>query len=187
MGAGASRDNMPEGNAVQTRDTGSFSLATTPIPPSLKELFRGGDTPEATARRQKGNAAFQAKEFAEATSLYSEAIEQQPGDPRLYSNRSAAFAALGQHGRALSDAMMATQLQPAWPKGHFRLGVALLELRQWVDALDALSRCAAIEPANPLVQEKLQLAADKVQPGMRGAPGILFMSKATDFEGSDSP
>ena len=69
--------------------------------------------------------------------------------------------------------MMATQLQPAWPKGHFRLGVALLELRQWVDALDALSRCAAIEPANPLVQEKLQLAADKVQPGMRGAPGIF--------------
>lgn len=59
----------------------------------------------------------------------------QPDAAQLYGNRSIAYLKLSPPNAdaALADAERATQLQPAWGKGHVRLGEALLAVGGRVD------------------------------------------------------
>ncbi len=83
-------------------------MATPPSAQEMKQTF--------LEKVRQSNAACQAGDFATAVRLYSEAIELDPRNHILYSNRSAALIKLGQFGRALQDAAKAKQLNGAWPK-----------------------------------------------------------------------
>ena len=52
----------------------------------------------------------------EAITLYSEAIDLDPDNHVLYSNRSAAYANLKKYQEALEDAEKTIQLKPDWSK-----------------------------------------------------------------------
>lgn len=54
--------------------------------------------------KTKGNKAFSAKNFDEAIDLFSQAIQLDPSNHVLYSNRSAAHAGKKQWDAALEDA-----------------------------------------------------------------------------------
>ena len=67
-----------------------------------------GSNPQVTAimalsadLKERGNAAFQERDFAEARRLFSEGIAVDGGNHVLYSNRSAAHAGLEQYTEAL--------------------------------------------------------------------------------------
>uniref|UniRef100_A0A3Q3IGH6 Uncharacterized protein n=1 Tax=Monopterus albus TaxID=43700 RepID=A0A3Q3IGH6_MONAL len=66
---------------------------------------------------QQSNEACQHGDFQAAVCLYSEALQADPQNCILYSNRSAALLKLGQHQAALGDAEKACELNPKWPKG----------------------------------------------------------------------
>jgi stress-induced-phosphoprotein 1 len=51
--------------------------------------------------KEKGIAAFQARDFAEAGRCFSEGIAVDRGNHMLYANRSAAHAGLEQYTKAL--------------------------------------------------------------------------------------
>ena len=53
-----------------------------------------------------GNDCYAKREFENAIIYYSRAIALHPSDPRLYSNRSAAFMGLGRTAAALRDAQV---------------------------------------------------------------------------------
>lgn len=72
--------------------------------------------------KAKGNAALQAENFAEAVKFYSEAIEIDPSNHILYSNRSAAYAKTNEYASALRDAEKTIELKSDWPKGYSRKG-----------------------------------------------------------------
>ena len=65
---------------------------------------------------RQSNAACQAGDFQLAIQLYTEAIQLDPANHILYSNRSAAHIKLGQFSKALQDSVKAKQLNPEWPK-----------------------------------------------------------------------
>lgn len=65
---------------------------------------------------QQSNEACQRGDFHAAVHLYSDALEADPQNCILYSNRSAALLKLGQHQAALDDAAKARALNPKWPK-----------------------------------------------------------------------
>lgn len=48
---------------------------------------------------------------------------------RIFGNRSYCYYCLEQYPEALTDAERAIQLDPDWPKGHFRQGRALMGLK----------------------------------------------------------
>lgn len=48
---------------------------------------------------------------------------------RIFGNRSYCYYCLEQYPEALTDAERALQLDPDWPKGHFRQGRALMGLK----------------------------------------------------------
>ena len=65
---------------------------------------------------RQSNTACQNGDFPQAIQLYSEAIQLDPANHILYSNRSAAHIKLGQFSKALQDSVKAKQLNPEWPK-----------------------------------------------------------------------
>jgi len=65
---------------------------------------------------RQSNAACQSGDFARAVALYTEAIQLDPANHILFSNRSAAHIKMGQFSKALQDAVKAKELNPEWPK-----------------------------------------------------------------------
>lgn len=69
-----------------------------------------------TEYKERGNEAYQAGNFSEAVDLYTEGIEQEPNNAALFSNRSAAYLNLGEHGKAKRDAEICIELNASWSK-----------------------------------------------------------------------
>jgi tetratricopeptide (TPR) repeat protein len=92
--------------------------------------------------KAEGNKAFAAKNFDEAmyvlpssctftptdfddSEKFTQAIEIEPENHVLYSNRSGAYASLKDFDKALEDADKTTTIKPDWAKGWGRKGTAL--------------------------------------------------------------
>jgi len=115
-----------------------------------------------------GNREFKARNFEAAVEAYSLAISAEKKDPTLYSNRSAAYCALGKFGKALNDAKTALAMDPKWPKAYFRLGYAEEKMSQFADALahytEGLKLCATTTEKkfnNSAAKSKRKSAADE--------------------------
>jgi Tfp pilus assembly protein PilF len=108
--------------------------------------------------KSKGNDAFKLGKYQEAISWYSKAIAADPKNETLYSNRAASYSAINDHAQALADAEQCCILKPAWVKGHFRKGVALVKLGKYDEAVKSYSKALEIEPANEDIQAKFNEA-----------------------------
>ncbi|KAJ0409540.1 hypothetical protein ATCC90586_009080 [Pythium insidiosum] len=89
--------------------------------------------------KQRGNALFKNRDYEAAVGAYSQGIEQLPS-ATLYSNRSAAYCALGRFDLALKDADAAIELDPTWAKTYSRKGKALYGMQSFRKAADAYAR-----------------------------------------------
>nr|XP_018917333.1 PREDICTED: tetratricopeptide repeat protein 28 [Bemisia tabaci] len=124
---------------MSQRDFSEVELeGTSELPADSKALF--------VEKVKESNAACQNGDFATAVSLYRDAIQLDPTNHILYSNRSAALIKMGQFAQALQDATRARDLNPEWPKAYYRQGVALQCLGRHGDALAAFSSGLAVDP-----------------------------------------
>ena len=109
---------------------------------------------------------------ADAIKMYSQAIAGDETDHTLYSNRAAAYLAVGLLDAALVDAQKAVSLNPEWPKGYYRLGCALESMNEMESALAAFQKgsrlAAASGPGTPdpgleakVRQSRLQVDQDR--------------------------
>ncbi|CAI5716045.1 unnamed protein product [Hyaloperonospora brassicae] len=89
--------------------------------------------------KKRGNDFFRAKNYEEAIREYSLGIDNEP-TATLYSNRSAAYCALGHFERARRDAEEAIALDADWAKTYSRKGKALYGLGLYKKAADAYAR-----------------------------------------------
>ncbi|KAM8841824.1 uncharacterized protein ACB058_013658 isoform 2-T2 [Synchiropus picturatus] len=94
----------------------------------------------------QGIQLFQSGHYSQAVTLFTKAIRYQPGDHRFYGNRSYCYWSLKQFPSALTDAETAIQLAPDWPKGHFRKGCALMDLKRHEEAAKALEQVLSLDP-----------------------------------------
>eukprot|EP01062_Namystynia_karyoxenos_P067030 TRINITY_DN60927_c0_g1_i1.p2 TRINITY_DN60927_c0_g1~~TRINITY_DN60927_c0_g1_i1.p2 ORF type:complete len:229 (+),score=87.62 TRINITY_DN60927_c0_g1_i1:85-687(+) len=108
--------------------------------------------------RERGNAAFTSRNFAEANELFSEAIAQDPKNHLLYSNRSAARLELGDAEGALSDARQCCQLDAEFAKGWSRQGAALYRLGDFDQATACYRRAMRLNPDSEPVKAALAMA-----------------------------
>ena len=80
-------------------------------------------------------AAFKSGNYAQAEALFAQAIALGGRDPHLlHANRSAAFAAYGNHAQALAAADEALEIEGSsagFAKGHYRRAVALAAMKEW--------------------------------------------------------
>ena len=81
---------------------------TSALPAASKALF--------LEKVRLSNTACQGGDYAKAVALYTDALQLDPNNHILHSNRSAAHLKMGQFQQALQDARRARDLNPKWPK-----------------------------------------------------------------------
>ncbi|KAF7283492.1 hypothetical protein GWI33_000389 [Rhynchophorus ferrugineus] len=113
---------------------------TSELPAASRSLF--------LEKVRQSNAACQNGDFSTAVALYTDALQLDPTNHILYSNRSAARLKQGLFTQALQDAITARDLCPTWPKAYYRQGVALQCLGRHGEALAAFSQGLAQDPSS---------------------------------------
>ena len=84
--------------------------------------------------KEKGNAAFQKKKYAEAEKLYSEAIELNIGSRPLWTNRAACRNTMKKYEEAISDCDTALSIDRKCTRSIIQKGKAHLGLSQFDEA-----------------------------------------------------
>ncbi|KAF7502822.1 hypothetical protein GJ744_005015 [Endocarpon pusillum] len=110
----------------------------------------------ADALKAEGNKAFAAKNFEEAVEKFSQAIELDPDNHVLYSNRSGAYASMKQFDKALEDANKTTEIKPDWAKGWGRKGAALHGTGDLLGAHDAFEEALKLDSSNAQAKAGLE-------------------------------
>ena len=73
-------------------------------------------------------------------------LELQPeARHKVYSNRSLAYAKAGRFQEALLDAQAVVNLSPSWAKGHWRMGIAYVGMKQLPLAVQSFATCWQLE------------------------------------------
>mmetsp|Transcript_9085 Transcript_9085/g.27316 ORF Transcript_9085/g.27316 Transcript_9085/m.27316 type:complete len:375 (+) Transcript_9085:371-1495(+) len=90
--------------------------------------------------KRRGNDAFAAGSHDEAIALYTSAIELDPTNAVLFSNRAAAYTKLEEYQKAKFDADMCIELKPEWAKGYWRKGTAEIEGQEYNAAIKTFER-----------------------------------------------
>ncbi|KAJ3687200.1 hypothetical protein LUZ61_016364 [Rhynchospora tenuis] len=112
----------------------------------------------------KAAYSFKKKEYRAAIPLYGKAIQINSeiglGDAVLFSNRSLCWHRIGEGVMALSDALMAQKLRPEWPKAHYRIGAALMLLKEYQQASQAFKAGLLLDPTNMEIKKARREAVD---------------------------
>ncbi|KAG9151807.1 hypothetical protein Leryth_002082 [Lithospermum erythrorhizon] len=111
---------------------------------------------KAAESKARADDAFRRKDFSAAIDAYTQAIDFDPTDATLLSNRSLCWIRLGQADYALADAKSCRALRPDWPKACYREGAALrlqqalytFCLQKFEDAANAFYEGVTLDPEN---------------------------------------
>lgn len=104
---------------------------------------------QAEGFKADGNRLLAAKQYTEAVEMYSRALELDPDNAVYFSNRSAAYLAMGDaRGKALRDAEKCIELKPEWWKGYSRKGAAEHALLRFDAARATYNEGLKLEPDN---------------------------------------
>ena len=105
--------------------------------------------------KDKGNAFVKEKKYQDALDCYTKAIDIDPNDPVLYSNRSAMESNLGKFDKALEDAEKAISLKQDYVKAYLRKGTALNGLNKIDEAKASFEAGLKIDPNNNQLKDEL--------------------------------
>ncbi|KAK6496874.1 Hsp90 cochaperone [Arthrobotrys musiformis] len=130
----------------------------------------------ADALKAQGNAAFSAKDFPKAIDFFTQAIELDPTNHVLFSNRSGSHASLKDFEEALKDATKCTEIKPDWSKGWSRKGAALHGTGDLIGAIDAYEEALKLDANNATAKQGLNsvheaIRREQERDGVRGPPG----------------
>jgi stress-induced-phosphoprotein 1 len=106
------------------------------------------DPAKAEEEKEKGNEFFKKGDFSNAIKHYSEAINRNPDDPKLYSNRAACYTKLAAFDLGLKDCETCTKLDEKFIKGWIRKGKILQGMQQQSKALAAYQKAMEIDNTN---------------------------------------
>ena len=124
---------------------------------------------EAERKKRQGNAAVHAKDFEAAVRWYNQAIELDPNNHLLFSNRSAAFAGCGKWKAAANDAKKCLRLDESFVKGYVRLATAYLELGQAEKSEFTAEKGLKLDPENTQLSRLVEVCQEHI-------PGQFFCS-----------
>jgi stress-induced-phosphoprotein 1 len=104
------------------------------------------DPAKAQECKEKGNASFKEGDYHAALKHYSEAIERDPKNHLLYSNRVAALTKIGQMPAALEDCDKCIELCPTFAKIYNRKGNIQFFLKEFHKCKDTFQKVIDLEP-----------------------------------------
>jgi len=116
------------------------------------------DRAKAELKRLAGNEMFRANDFMQAAMEYTSALQLDPAQAALYANRSVCWLKLGNHDKALEDAIACTETDSSNAKGWFRKGMALHAMERYPEAIPALLEAEKLDPKNKQIPDAIKMA-----------------------------
>ncbi|KAL6634309.1 hypothetical protein ACP70R_026980 [Stipagrostis hirtigluma subsp. patula] len=116
--------------------------------------------------KSQGSKAVAKKDFLSAAEFYSMALELDPDDAALFSNRSLCWLHIGKGGKpllSLLDAYECKKRRPDWPKAFYRQSKALMSLKDYKGACDALLDGLKLDPGNAEIEDSLWEAIESLR------------------------
>lgn len=110
--------------------------------------------------RAEAKQAFAAKNYGLAAELYGQALEINPNDPVVLSNRSQCYINLENWAQAMKDSSDGLQLNPTpnvREKLLFRKSIAAKQLGQLSVSVSCLRELLEFSPSNTAAQKELQV------------------------------
>jgi tetratricopeptide (TPR) repeat protein len=129
------------------------------------------DVPEPTTQAKKkaakaklrGDDAFRRQDYSMALDAYKQAIDFDPTNATLLSNRSICWIRMGQAEHALADAKACRALKPDWPKACYREGHALQLLEKFEEAAGAFYEGLMRDPQNKDILHAFREVAEALE------------------------
>lgn len=106
----------------QAYTASSASTTQEPKQEQKKQPPTAEDKARAEQLKAEGNAAIAQRLYSTAVDKYTQAIALDEGNAVYWSNRAAAWGALGEHGKAVADAERAVKVDGGFVRGWSRLG-----------------------------------------------------------------
>ncbi|KXZ47405.1 hypothetical protein GPECTOR_35g843 [Gonium pectorale] len=100
----------------------------------------------------RGDRLFVEEDYAGAVEAYSEALQADPQNARIYEARANAYLKLEQYPDANADATKALELSPGLAKAYLRKGVALFNMEEYEGAKEAFEAGCQLAPDNTFKQ-----------------------------------
>ncbi|KEG11003.1 TPR Domain containing protein [Trypanosoma grayi] len=120
--------------------------------------------------KQSGTAAFGAKRFEEALSLYEQAIALDPQNVDLHNNAAAANHALQRYDAAIACARHSLSIRETH-RAHTRVGEALWALNRLPEAAVEYERALALAPGNASIEDSLRRLRLRLLQSLGGGDG----------------
>nr|XP_051180253.1 uncharacterized protein LOC127294473 isoform X3 [Lolium perenne] len=111
----------------------------------------------------RAHEAFKNGNYYAAAHIYREAIELDPGDATLLSNRSLCWLRYGDARLALKDAQALRMMRPGCPKACYRQGTALMLLKEYEKACGAFLDGLKLDPGNVEIEDGLREALESLK------------------------
>ena len=112
-------------------------------------------------KKQEGVKLFNAGKYEEAITMFNSALELNPEDEVLYSNRSSCYLRLKDYQHAMEDAETCIRLKPKWERGYYRKGMVFFEQKEYIDAATSFYQGCELAPADAKLSGKV---GERVRP-----------------------
>ncbi|CAM0948579.1 unnamed protein product [Alopecurus aequalis] len=103
--------------------------------------------------KRQGDEAFKKQDYLNASVFYTQGLKMDNFDAKLLSNRSLCWLRMGDGQRAREDAKECKVLRPKWAKAHYRLGAALMFMKDYGGAYQSLARALELDPESEEVEK----------------------------------
>ena len=127
--------------------------------------------------QRRSKAAVAAKQWPDAVTLYTKAIEcctnssddksyqhQMPSTlSTLHANISLCLGKMNRWTEAVSHAQQSVEIDPSYVKGWYRLGQARNSVKEFKEAIDAFEKALLIEPQNSALMKELEKAKTSLE------------------------
>jgi len=136
--------------ALSEHRTPETKEALSKVEAILKEEARKQyiDPKKSEEEKAKGNECFKKGDYPGAIKHYTEAINRNPDDAKIYSNRAASYTKLTEFNLGLKDCDECIRLDPKFIKGYIRKGKILQGMRQFSKAQDAYQHAVDLDSNN---------------------------------------
>uniref|UniRef100_A0A0E0JZZ5 Uncharacterized protein n=1 Tax=Oryza punctata TaxID=4537 RepID=A0A0E0JZZ5_ORYPU len=130
-----------------------------------QKVYESGLEKEVAGLKLQGVEALEKQDYLAASDLYTKALCLDFDDATLYSNRSLCFLHMGDGDKAYADAYTCRMMRPDWPKACYRQGAALMLMKEFQKACDALLDGFKMDPGNAEIESTLSM--DHMRAGMQ--------------------
>uniref|UniRef100_A0A0E0CKQ3 F-box domain-containing protein n=1 Tax=Oryza meridionalis TaxID=40149 RepID=A0A0E0CKQ3_9ORYZ len=163
VGAVVSEDRMLTAENSGSTECFNYLMEETGANCNISDNGEPVNKRKATDLKSLGNKAVEKKDYLSATGFYSKALDLYPDDATLFSNRSLCWHRMGDGSKALLDAHECRKLRSDWPKAYYRLGAALMLLKDYESACEALHNGFKLDPGNSEIEDAFREALESLK------------------------